>query len=364
MTKQLIYVRDPDTLEKLSIIENAAVIWERRFLSPGIFQLTIQGEMNLEEEQLLSRGDDVEGGNDIAVIENIRRTYTQASGEKSIVTGRFLACYASFRVLDDTKSITGTPEYVMKKLATDFMTSAAGSDRAFPHLAVAESHDFEGETIEYQETDKKLQDELDKLAAASKLGYDIRLVDDELLFDVHKGVDRTATQTINPKLIFAVSFENVLSQAFSVDISDMTTFAYIKMPAVGTSEELKTTHGSATGRHRREILVTGTNVTKNESGGDNDLSTQIALLKQQGEAALSEKTLAFEAVIDPNATYRYREDYDIGDFGTLISENWGISLDAQITAAREVEENGKESLKLTFGYDGFSFKKILRKMGL
>lgn len=364
MTNTILYVRDPDTLEKLDVIENASVIWERRFLKPGVFQLTIQGAMNLAEEQLISRGDDLDDGNDIAVIEGIRRTYTQAAGEQAIVTGRFLAGYAARRVIDGTKTITGTYEYVVKKLATDFMSESAPAGKAFAGLSVAASHGYESATINYQETDKKLTDEFEKLAAASKLGYDIRLIDNALVFDVRQGVNRTINQSTNPKIIFAVSFENVLSQAFSIETTDTTNFAYVKMPAAGTAEELTTTVGTATGRHRREILVTGTNVTKNESGADNPLATQIALLQQQGAAAMTEDTLAFEATIDPSATYQYGVDYDLGDFASLVSEEWGITLDAQITAAREVEENGKESLKLTFGYDGFSFKKILQRMVL
>lgn len=360
----ILYVRNPDTLEKMDVIENASVIWERRFLKPGVFQLTIQGAMNLVEELLLSRGDDLEEGNDVAVIEGIRRTYTQASGEQAVITGRFLSCYAAFRVINGTKTVSGTPEFVMKKLATDFLSASAPDGKAHPNLTVAAFHGYQGATINYQETDKKLSDELEKLAATSKLGYDVRLVNNALLFDVRQGVNRTISQSVNPKIIFSVSFENVLSQAFSIDTTDTTNFAYVKMPAVGTSAELVTTVGTATGRHRREILVTGTNVTKNESGQDNSLQTQIALLQQQGAAALTETTLAFEATIDPNATYQYGVDYDLGDFATLVSEDWGITLDAQITAAREVEENGKESLKLTFGYDGFSFKKILQRMVL
>lgn len=352
-----IYVHAPDTLEPIDILENMkSVRWTRKFQKPGTFQLSIQGRTSLEKEQLLVRGDD------IAVIETIRRSFTAVSGEQAIITGRFLSSYCNRRVIKETKSISGTYEYVMKKLVTDLMTATAGSDRAFPLLVVASSHGFTSETLAYQAIDKKLGDELEWLAAASSLGFAIRLIDDQLVFDVLQGVDRTDSQTVNPQAVFSIKFENILSQTFTQDTTDETNFAYVKMPEAGDSAEVMTTYGTATGRSRREILVMGSNVREDENGVANSLATQLALLQEQGRSTVTDETLAFESTIDPNSALVYGVDYDLGDISSLTAEDWGISLDAQITEAEETEQNGIDGLKLTFGYNGFSFKKIMQRV--
>ena len=65
--------------------------------------------LNLEEEQIIVRGvqneeENGEQAKDAAVIEGIDRTYTQAGGHQSVITGRFLSSYISRRVINGTIS--------------------------------------------------------------------------------------------------------------------------------------------------------------------------------------------------------------------------------------------------------------------
>ncbi len=47
----------------------------------------------------------------------------------------------------------------------------------------------------------------------------------------------------------------------------------------------------------------------------------------------------------------YGIDYDLGDMATLQSKDWGVSLDARITAVKEIYEPDKQAIELTFGND-------------
>lgn len=353
---ELIYVHDPDTLETKNILDELLSLqWERKFQAPGAFELHIKGNAEVEEEQLISKG------TDIGVIEYVKKSYKAETGDQTIIKGRFLSCYAERRIVPGIKTISsGTREYIMKKLVTDNMTSTAGVDRAFPMLSVAEDHGYSSDAISYQTENTNLLKELEALAEAADLGFGIRYINKTLLFDVLQGLDRTTEQSTNSWAIFSMEFENILTQEYVVDTIDKTNFAYITMPESGSDAALSTTVGSATGRDRREIFVSGSNVRKNESGSANATAVQITLLQAEGSAELTDETLSFSASVDPEGSLEYKVDYDLGDIVSIIATDYGIQLNARITAVKEVEENGIETLKLTFGYDNTKFKNLWR----
>lgn len=59
----------------------------------------------------------------------------------------------------------------------------------------------------------------------------------------------------------------------------------------------------------------------------------------------------------------YGIDYNLGDMSTLQSKDWGVSLDARITAVKEIYEPEKQAIELTFGNDRPTiFTKIKQEM--
>jgi hypothetical protein len=51
----------------------------------------------------------------------------------------------------------------------------------------------------------------------------------------------------------------------------------------------------------------------------------------------------------PNGPYVYQQHWDLGDFVTLKSEDFGVELDVQITEVKEIYERGKIKAVPTFG---------------
>lgn len=349
-----IYVYKPDTLEPVGILEDIPSLqWTRRWAKPGEFEIHIQGETWLEEEDILERNGDV------AMVEGIAKSYTSEAGEQAVVTGRFLSAYAERRIIPGIQSITGTHEYVMKQLVTRCMTTAG--ERAFPLLAVAASHGYATGTLEQQTENAKLLETLEDVAMLSALGFHIKKVGAVLVFDVAQGVNRTNSQAVNARVQFSIEDENILSQKMKIDTVEKRNFAYITMPQTGDAPEVSTTYGTVTGRERREMFVNGSNVAKDEDGNSISSEQQIVLLQAQGQAALREEIMAFEATIDQNGALSYKTDYDLGDIVTIVARKWGVQIDAQITEVKEIVESGKNSIKITFGYDEQSFKKIVKR---
>ena len=46
---------------------------------------------------------------------------------------------------------------------------------------------------------------------------------------------------------------------------------------------------------------------------------------------------------------KYRTDYDIGDFVTVVDKKWKIKMDTQITEIEETYEETGQSINIIFG---------------
>ena len=66
----------------------------------------------------------------------------------------------------------------------------------------------------------------------------------------------------------------------------------------------------------------------------------MILIKLLGQSTLADrtKTQEFSGNVDTINTYRYKSDYDLGDFVKVIND-YGISARAQITEVMESEDN-------------------------
>lgn len=363
----------PD-LERIGLIEAySSMIWQRRYQTPGAFQLTMPFLpicKDLIAERLIVKG------NEAGIIENINIAQDAKTGENVFVcSGRFLAGYLDRRILLGVNSFTGTPENAMRYMVTK--NAATVGARAIERLSVAASSGIAG-SIAYVGQRSNLLTELQLIAEANSLGFAVDFGSTGLSFRVYAGLDRSVNQSVNPRAVFSKAFENVLKQEYDGSLKAVKNFAYVDAiytvtrtvtdkktstdVDITTEYPLSRTVGTATGCARREVYIDAGDVTKDDANVILTAAQRNAAMDDAGKAELVTATEAFTADVDPYGNLKYKTDYDLGDIVTVDSRELGMRVNARITEIKEIYEGKGLGLELTLGYGIPSFAKQVRRL--
>lgn len=328
--------------------------WIRRWHEPGEFELTIPHRTGIEYDSILCRCA-INGAREAGVVRGCVIEASDKNGDVMKLTGPLLAGYAQQRIVWGMQTITGTPETVMKELAYRNMGAGADAARQFAGLTIEADQGLSGASIDYQNTDVPLNEELDRLSKDSGLGYDI-VVGTGMVFRVLEGLDRTSGQSANPRAVFSIENKSLMTAEFEKNGTKHTNVAKI------SSELYTEVFGTATGYERYETFVKPSGIEKDEEGNDNSEAVQRTLMLQQGEQKLTPMTLCFTCRVDPEGNLKYRENYDLGDIVTCAVKRWGVSLDARITEIKEIYTVSGLGLEITFGTGLLTVGKNIRRI--
>lgn len=158
----------------------------------------------------------------------------------------------------------------------------------------------------------KVSENLSRVLAPDGWNLRLDIPNQQIVFDVLKGVDRTSEQTENGRVLFGVKYGNLTTYRKVIDASSEKTVAY------GGVDLVKA--GNPTGR-KKEVFVSGDEAIT-------ELLNQELIKNQRVD------TFDFEAIAKQ---YEYKVDYDLGDYVTVVSDT--ISH-RQITKIKEIYERG------------------------
>jgi hypothetical protein len=261
------------------------------------------------------------------------------------------------RVINTTQNLTDTTENNCRKLVTNFVINPSVGVRKISKVKLGDIKGL-GNKYTMQVTGDNLMEELYTLAKQDELS--IRLyydyVNDEIIFEVWKGKDRTDNQSENTFAIFSQNFENILNDNYSRDDTKYKNFAYVY--GEGEAEERFLIEVDKTnGEERKELYVDARDLQKDD---DMTLDEYKETLKNRGIEKLTEcnrvETADFST--DPFSNLIYREDYDLGDLCTYKNEELGILVDNRIVEISEVFENGNKKIDVVFG-DDYNLKGVI-----
>jgi hypothetical protein len=321
----------PD-LSQIGIVENyTSMQWLRKYSKAGQF------ELHLPPSELLAPENIIRNGNEAGVIESVNISLSE-QGLTAEVRGRFLMSYLDRRIIWGLMAVTGTAENVMRTMVTNNL-------RGLP-LTVADSAGYTG-NVDYQCSYGNILAEIEDISEMTGLGVK---VDFDRIFKVYKGLDRTASQAVNPRAIFSRDFENILTSEYTINETAYKNVALIAGKGEGV-DRLLVTVGDETGLERRELFVDARDIGDGTTEEPISTPEQQAMLAVRGQQKLGElKTSeAFTATVDPYGNLKYKVDYDLGDIVTII--DMGIRTDARITEIKEIYEGGGLKLDLTLGYE-------------
>ncbi len=347
-----LYVFDRD-LNFQGILENYfSFRWLRKYSKCGEFELHCG--LSAETINLLRKGnviwkkDDLEG----ACIEHRNLKQDVEGRETLVVQGKFLTGYLGRRIIWGIENLNTTSENAIRGLINKNAITPSNTDRKIDLMVLGGTKGYTG-NIDKQVSYANLLETVEEIALTNELGIRtlLDMENKQMLFDIYKGVDRTASNGINPPAIFSQEFENILEQEYTDSLNNYRNTVLVAGEGEGSDREFIALENGQ-GLDRYEMFVDARDLqSKDENDNVIPISEYRKLLEDRGRSKLSEhkEIETFDSKVNLNSNLVYKEDFDLGDIVTCISKQWGITIDTRITEIEEVYEESGKQINVVFG---------------
>lgn len=353
-------------LQLLGQLMCKSLLYRRFWQGVGEFQLVVHGNApnaeKLKVGNLITLGGD---GHRSGIITKITATENE-KGVTYLVEGHSLAWFAAGRITlpdndaynfgyDNVPKLTSSvsspspvpAETILKTYAERHLVNPLDPKRKIPGLVIADDLGRGMNTV-WSSRLEQLDTVLQAVSEYTDMGWEIYadLDNQNLVFDVIEGVDRSQSQSENSFISFSSGLRNISNMHYNYDISPMRNIGYAGGAGEGQNRiVLKVYKNTETeGNDRREIFLDCGNLEIVET------STTMSLA-DEGKHKLENYPLSesFTATIAPNFADKYQKNWDIGDKVTVYSKALGKEFDTRITVVEEAYEATKYELKVTFG---------------
>jgi hypothetical protein len=170
----------------------------------------------------------------------------------------------------------------------------------------------------------------------------------KFVYDIVTGIDRTAGQSVNNRVIFSKDYDNVQYERYTKN--EMNSYNYI----------VTLGNGDGATRTRIDVSDTATGYVQKVALLDlNESADTVAITTNATSFLEANKPIEnFENQIYTDKTMIYNADYKIGDFVTIKSKK-GVSFDKQLEFVTEIYSNGIMKVNALFGDKNKGIKDII-----
>lgn len=264
---------------------------------------------------------------------------------------------AGFDVVD------GTTEYCMKHFIRSNFFTQASPTRAIPGFVIAPDKGRGLPDDKYMTRFDQLSLVLEELGRAAGIGYTILpdLDDGNIVFDCVEGVDRSAEQSNNPRIIFSPERKNIVSMNYQNNDRNMRNLFYATLAGAQFEDEAYTatfTRGDEplpSGMYRWEQHL-DISATHPEPGRELDELKRLAMVRAESYVTVE----SFTAEI-LNAPKVYGVDYKLGDIVTVQNRNWQITQNVRLVSMTVDASSSGITYTATFGDAPINFVARLRR---
>lgn len=342
--------------EILSILSYTGLQWSRKYYESGIFSIEIPLELYDNRIKYIYSKDRPE----IGIV--TQRNYIVTDTYKSYnLSGYFMeseldkhVCYPIGTNTNITNSPTWTDlEGVAEDVAYDMFNGFKKVD--FTDGGASYSLDLgiesgtsksRGEVVEIDRQGNPLGKTIYSILEPSEMSYRINynFLNNQKVFEVWKGVDRTQdNQEGNNQIVFSTRFGNIKQPNILIDETEYKS-AYI---AHANKDNVPFVHARTFERNNPSVVFV------KSSANSNDYKTNDKFIKAmhaEGINTLANYTVKINVEFDAmEGSYKYREDFDLGDKCSIEVPEIGLSADAVLIGCYEVIRRGVNTLSLEFG---------------
>lgn len=331
--------------ETIDIIDNyESLIWTDRYFEYGDFELYLPMQLSLLSSLQKDNYLYIRESEHVMIIEDFEISTDAEIGSRLTVTGRSLESILERRIVWGQKTYSGTIHAIVKKMITDAIISPSIAARKISNFKFQDCSDesVNGESIELQFTGDNLYDAVSVLCQTVRAGFQITLdADNNFVFSLYSGKDRSYEQDANPYVVFSPSFENIIDSRYLETNSSYRNVTLVAGEGEGSSRKTVTV-GSASGLSRREVFTDARDISSTTDDGTLSTTKYNNLLKERGNEKLEEcvASTEFEGKAETTRMFQYGEDFFMGDIVQIANE-FGMEGRAYITAIiRSQNEEG------------------------
>ena len=345
--KQIMPIVMDTNFTKLAIIDDyISLIWTTRYYEAGDFELCVNVNpinYNLfRKDYFIYREDD----ENVGIIEDIKIQRSNDGKEIFIVTGRFLSSILARRIIAVQTTVSGSISNCINKLINENVINPSIAARKIDNFIL---NDYTiSQTMQAQYTGDNLLKTISDICETYGIGYKVTLNDqNQFVFSLYEGVDRTYDQSVNPWVIFSDKYDNLLSSEYEENYRDVVTAVLVAGEGEGEDRKTAWVTNGDTGLARHEAYKDQRQIQSDD--GEISDAEYTELLQESGKESLTQYTTAFTGTVYfDNITYK--EDVDVGDMCVIENSRWGIYLNSRLVEVIEsVSESGEYSIVPTFG---------------
>lgn len=310
------------------------------------------------------------------IIESIKRESDSETSKVFTIKGSLALKLLEYRVIKGQVTFKGKSYKYIEELIKQNLIMSDDENR---NIALAV--EFENEerlkqvcsTIDKQVTGGSLWDEISEVAEADKLKIELipnivvintehpQNIDGWTLI-IGAGEDRTrhrANKAVS-SVVFSQSLSNIANTDYTVNRSKLRNTVYIAGEGEGADRKWynidvnsDVTLGERRGWNRRELWVDARDIQSEQDNKKLTDEEYEELMKQRADEKAKDNDLSEEytaTVTDIIKQYKYKTDYNIGDFVTVADEELGMEIDAQITNAIVTRQDDREIVDIEFTY--------------
>lgn len=347
MASMIPIIMDPN-FNKLGMIDDyKSFIWTTRYYSPGDFELctglTEKSIEFLKANNYIMREDDEH----IGIIETLEIDITEENEQIIIASGRFLSSILARRIIAAQTQVSGSVSKCIETLINDAIINPTITARKIDNFTFGEYES--SETMSAQYTGDNLQTTITDICEQFGIGFKTTLTDDNnFLFQLFEGTDRSYDQSENPYMVFSDKYDNLLTSQYTEDRQKIVTDVLAAGEGEGTERKtIWVTTGSPSGLERYEYFDDARNISSNNGEiTDEEYYTQLS---EDGEEDLTTYTTAFSGEVD-FSNVNYKVDLNIGDICSIENTKLNMYINARLVEVIEsIDESGKYQIIPTFG---------------
>lgn len=326
-------------------------IWTIRYNSYGDFELELPITNDIFDLVGKDYYLDLKDSDRTMIIEGFEIETDVEEGPKLIMSGRSLESILTRRIIWSYTILNGPLQSCVEQLLNENIINPSDSDRKIPNFIFEPSSDPEITKLDLstQYHGENLYDVISSICVSYNIGFSITLSENNnFIFRLYKGVDRSYEQLENPYVIFSPKFENINNSSYLESILNYKNIALVAGDGEGSHRALAVAGDSSSDLERRELFLEAKDVSR--EGLTNEM--YLGQLSEKGFEELSKnaKIEILEGEADFKKTFRYPEDFDLGDIVQFKNE-YGFEGRASITEIVFSQDDG--------GYEVFpSFETI------
>lgn len=257
--------------------------------------------------------------------------------------------FTSYKGAAGYDPIEGDTETCVKHYWSNNLVAPTATGRRVQNLVIAENHHRGITDDKYMSRFDSVAEVTQKLCQGAQMGCKIAFdsIRHCMEMDVFCGVNRTAAQKENSRVIFEMERNNVESMQYSASNRKMRNTFYVTKAGAEFADEAFTmmyyrNEDTAEGLNRREkwMSISAESPTAGDEYYELKRYAQIQMKEYEAEES-------FIAPINPNSGYGLA--WKVGDFVTVVWKEIGAKMDIQITGVTVTHDDSGVSYVAKFG---------------